>query len=82
MRGLIVNIPAPLLNKLIRISTMKVKDIIYEAGKYWVRKVKYGHYEIYENTITHSVRRGTVHYSQDDDKARRRAIEECDRRGL
>lgn len=55
-------------------------QIVYENGKHWVKKLAPGRYEVYRNTITHAVRCGQVSYTNDDAKALRKAIAECDRR--
>lgn len=44
---------------------MKESDILYENGNFWICKAideKKG-YEVYENGITHSVRRAIVGYT-------------------
>ena len=56
---------------------MKEQDIVFEAGKFWVRRVKSGHYEIYKTGVTASVRYGTVQFSDDDSRARALAIQQC-----
>jgi len=56
---------------------MKEQDIVLEAGKFWVRRVKSGHYEIYKTGVTASVRVGSVQFSDDDSKARALAVQQC-----
>ena len=57
---------------------MKERDIVFEAGNFWVRRVKSGHYEIYKAGVAASVRYGTVRFSDDDDlKAREIAFQQC-----
>lgn len=54
-----------------------LKDVIYEAGDYWVLRVKNG-YEVYRNGITHSVRCAQIGWKGDE--GIKRAIAEADRR--
>lgn len=59
---------------------MKEQDIVFEAGKFWVRRVKNGHYEIYKTGVTASVRVGSVQFFDDDSWARAIAIQQCTER--
>lgn len=56
---------------------MKEQDIVFEVGKFWVRRVKSGQYEIYKAGVTGSVRVGSVQFSDDDAKARTLAVQQC-----
>ena len=56
---------------------MKEQDIVFEVGKFWVRRVKTGNYEIYKAGFTGSVRVGAVQFSDDDSRARALAIQQC-----
>ena len=56
------------------------RDIIHENGKYWVWRKNTGWYEVFKNVGTYSLRCATVSFGNDDERARNRAIEECDRR--
>ena len=65
---------------------MKESDIVYETdcNKYWVCKGIHGigHYDVMKNVGTHSKRCGIVHYSDEPDKALKRAIIEADKRAI
>lgn len=54
---------------------MRKDEIIYENRKRFVVQLGIGHYEIYENSITHAKRVATVHYSSEPDKALSKARE-------
>ena len=59
---------------------MKEKDVVFEVGNFWARRVKSGHYEIYKiykAGVTASVRVGSVQFSDDDSKARALAVQQC-----
>lgn len=52
-----------------------LKDVVYEAPNgNWVLKKEIGHYEMYKTGCTHSIRKATIHFSNDDSKALARAI--------
>lgn len=55
------------------------EQIVYEtpSQRYFVLEIGTGHYEVLQNTITHSVRRGIVHFFNDPERARQIAIERC-----
>ena len=52
---------------------MKEK-IIYESGKRFVIQHGIGHYQVFENGITHARMVATIHYSGDEGKALKLAI--------
>lgn len=57
--------------------------ITHERPNYWVRKCTDkgpGWFEVYSIGVTHSTRCATIHYPSEPEKARTRAIAECDRR--
>ena len=56
---------------------MREQDIVFEAGNFWVLRVKIGHYEIYKAGLCASVRAGSVQFSGDDSKAQALAIQQC-----
>jgi hypothetical protein len=55
-------------------------DIVYEKGIFWVHRVKPGKYQILRTGLTYSTIVGWVTYTDDDAKAIKKAIAECDRR--
>lgn len=59
---------------------LKEKDIAYETPchKYWVLKLKSGHFEVYKTGITHSTRVAQIGYA--GEVGLNRAINECNRR--
>ncbi|WP_461533454.1 hypothetical protein [Sinomicrobium sp.] len=59
---------------------MTEEQIVYENGNFWVAKLGSGQYEIYKNMLTHAVRCGIVSYGNDNEKALKAAITECDRK--
>lgn len=56
---------------------MKLKNIVYENGNYWVLKVTHG-FEVYKNGITHATRCAIIGY--EGEKGIARAIKEIERR--
>lgn len=56
---------------------MKLKNIVFEKGSYWVLKVKHG-FEIYKQVAAHSVRCAQIGYEGEEGLAR--AIKEIERR--
>lgn len=56
---------------------MKLKDIIFESGNYFVLKAKHG-FEVYKNGITHSTRCAIIGYEGEIGIAK--AIKEIERR--
>lgn len=57
-------------------------DIMHENGRFWVLRVpgKKGCYQVLRTEVTHSIVRGTFHFSNRPDYALARAIEDCDKR--
>lgn len=62
---------------------MKESDIVYEKGKFWVKRVarpgKHDDYDVYETMLTHSVRRDGFSLATAEESLRR-AIARCDQR--
>lgn len=56
---------------------MKVSDILFEKGEYFILKASYG-YEVYRNGLTHSTRCAQIGYK--GETGMQRAIQEIDRR--
>lgn len=56
---------------------MKVSDIIFEKGEYWVKKALHG-YDVYKTGITCSTRCAIIGY--EGEKGIQMAIEEINRR--
>lgn len=48
---------------------MLKEKIIYELDNRFIIKRGIGHYQVFENGVTHATRIATVHYSGDPDKA-------------
>lgn len=57
-----------------------LSQIVYENGKHWVKKLSPGRYEVFRNELTCAVRCGQINFPNDEAKALKRAIAECDRR--
>ena len=55
-------------------------NIVYENGIFWVHRQAKGKYQILQTGPTYSTIVGWVTYTDDDARAKQRAIEECDRR--
>jgi hypothetical protein len=55
-------------------------QIAYETQTHWVLEAKPGYFEVYKTGLTHSTRCARVGPFDEPDRARLRAIEECDRR--
>lgn len=55
-------------------------QIIAEKGPYWVKREGKGHYTLWENVGTHSVRRATGDFKNNPDKALAFVMKEMDRR--
>lgn len=52
---------------------LDLKDVVFEEGRYWILKVK-GGFEVYETSITCSVRRAFVGFEGDEGLKRAKAI--------
>lgn len=62
---------------------IKESQIMHENSPFWVLDtLKTGQYYVMQDQLTHSVRVGTVHYSNDPELALKRAINECNKRAL
>ena len=48
---------------------MKRTKIIYEQGDRFVTHLGIGHYQVFENGVTHASMIATIHYSGDEEKA-------------
>ena len=53
------------------------ENIKFETDTHYVYQVKVGHFEVFENGITHAKWVGTFHYKDDPEYALSRAIEFC-----
>jgi len=58
----------------------KENDVVHENGIFWVHRQAPGKYQILRTGATYSTIVGWVTYTDDDAKALKRAIAECDRR--
>ena len=57
---------------------MKSEDcIVYETLTHWVEDCGNGLFKIWRIGMTHSTLTGTVHYSNDPQRAKERAIQQC-----
>ena len=61
-------------------SLYREEQIVYETKSHWVLEVKPGYFEVNKTGITHSTRCAIIGPYNEPGRARRRAIEECDRR--
>ncbi|CAB4581900.1 MAG: hypothetical protein F2563_05140 [Actinobacteria bacterium] len=53
------------------------ENIKFETDTHYVYQVKVGHFEVFENGITHAKLAGIFHFKNDPEYALNRAIECC-----
>jgi len=57
---------------------MKTPTIAHERGNYFVKREGKGLYRVYENGATAASCCATFHYSTDEGRALKRAVDKCD----
>jgi len=62
------------------IMSYSVKQIAFEGSNHWVLDKGAGWFEVYKTGITASTKVATIHYSNDIELAKEKAISECLRR--
>ena len=67
-------------NERVFIMSYSVKQIAFEGSNHWVLDKGTGWFEVYKTGITASTKVATIHYSNDIELAKEKAISECLRR--